>query len=99
MTKKQFGKMSEAEFDTLVDDYIERTAVGYGEMPAEHFLDLLTERIAAKAQEIVNLSIDVVGDDDDLMITPDRELSDIVIRGNEIWVGNRKLVLKLAERS
>jgi hypothetical protein len=99
MTKKQFGKMSEAEFDGLVDGFIERTATGCGEMPAEHFLGLLTERIAAQTEETVNLSIDVVGDDDDLLITPDRELSDIVIRGNEIWVGNRKLVLKLAERS
>jgi hypothetical protein len=99
MTEKPFGKMSEAEFDALVDGFIERTATGYGEMPAEHFLELLTERIAAKTDETVHLSIDVVGDDDDLLITPDRELSDIVIRGNEIWVGNRKLVLKLAERS
>jgi hypothetical protein len=99
MTKKQFDKMSETEFDALVEGYIERTATGYGEMPAEHFLGLLTERIAAKTEETVNLSIDVVGDDDDLQITPDRELSDIVIRGNEIWVGNRKLVLKLTERN
>ena len=75
---------------------IERTATGYGEMPAEHFLDLLTEHVAAKAQETVNLSIDV--GDNDLMITSDRELRDIVIRGNEIWVGNRKLVLKLSQR-
>jgi hypothetical protein len=99
MTEKRFEEMGEAEFDSVVDAYIERTASGYGEMPAEHFLGLLTERIAAKTEEAVNLSIYVVGDDDDLLITPDRELSDIVIRGNEIWVGNRKLVLKLAERS
>ena len=67
-------------------------------MPAEHFPGLLTERIAAKTAETVNLSIDVMSDDDDLWITPDRELSDTVICGNEIWAGNRKLVLKLAER-
>jgi hypothetical protein len=29
-----------------------------------------------------------MGEDDDLVITPDRELSDIVIRGNEILIGN-----------
>jgi len=98
MTGKRFVEMSETEFETLVDGYIERTASGYGEMPAEHFLGLLTERIAAKTEEIVNLSIDV-GGNDALQITPDREWSDIVIHGNEIWVGNRKLVLKLAERS
>ena len=40
MTKKSFNDMSKAEFDSLVDGYIERTATGYGEMPAEFFLDL-----------------------------------------------------------
>jgi hypothetical protein len=40
-----------------------------------------------------------VSEEDDLVITPDRELSDIVIRGNEILVGNRRFVLKLAERA
>lgn len=97
MTKKRFDDMSEAEFDSLVDGYIERTATGYGEMPAEFFLDLLVERMAAKADETVNLSIDV--SEEDLVITPDRELSDIVIRGNEILVGKRRFVLKLAERT
>jgi hypothetical protein len=98
MAKKRFDEMSEAEFGRLVDGYIERTATGYGEMPAEFFLDLLVERMATKAEETVNLSIDV-SEDDDLVITPDRELSDIVIRGNEILVGKRRFVLKLVERA
>ncbi|MGH2536802.1 MAG: hypothetical protein ACRDHL_05365 [Candidatus Promineifilaceae bacterium] len=55
-----------AEFDHLIDGYVERTATGYGEMPAEHFLELLTERIAAKTDETANLSIDG-GDDDHLV--------------------------------
>ena len=75
---KRFGGMSEAEFNSLVDGYIERTAVGYGEMPAEFFLDLLVERMAARVDETVNLSVDLSGEDD-LVITPDRELNDIVI--------------------
>jgi hypothetical protein len=98
MTQKQLDEMSEAEFDSLIDGYITRTATGYGEMPADIFLDLLMERIADKVDETVNLSIDVI-DDDGLVITPDRDLSGIVIRGNEIVVGNRRLVLKLTERS
>ena len=59
MTKKRFDEMSEAEFDGLIDGYIERTATGYGEMPADIFLDLLTERMADKVSETVNLSIDM----------------------------------------
>jgi hypothetical protein len=98
MTKKRFDEMDEAEFDSLIDGYIERTATGYGEMPAEIFLDLLAERMEAGADETVNLSIDV-SKGDDLVITPDRELSDIVIKGNEILVGKRRFVLKLTERA
>ena len=98
MTKKRFDKMNEAEFDSLIDGYIERTASGYGEMPAELFLDLLVERMEARADETVNLFIDV-SEEDNLVITPDRELSDIVIKGNEILVGKRRFVLKLAERT
>jgi hypothetical protein len=98
MTKKRFDEMNAAEFDSLIDGYIERTATGYGEMPAELFLDLLVEWMEARVDETVNLSIDV-GEADDLVITPDRELSDIVIKGNEILVGKRRFVLKLTERA
>jgi hypothetical protein len=98
MTKKRFDEMNEAEFDSLIEGYIERAATGYGEMPAELFLDLLVERMEARADETVNLFIDV-SEEDNLVITPDRELSDIVIKGNEILVGKRRFVLKLAERA
>jgi hypothetical protein len=81
MAQKRFDKMSDAEFDELVNGFIDRTATSYGEMPAEFFLDLLVERMAAKVDETVNLSTDLSGGDD-LIITPDRELDDIVIRGN-----------------
>ena len=86
--------MSQAEFDDLVAGYIDRMASGYGEMPAEIFLDLLAERTATKAEETVNLSLEVVGGK--LVITPDREVAGVVVRGNEIVAGRYRLVLKLA---
>ena len=49
--ESRLGKMAEAEFDALIDDYIERTAGGYGEMPAAHFLALLEERAAGQSEE------------------------------------------------
>ena len=48
MTQKRLSEMSEAEFDSLIDSCIDRTSTSYGEIPAEIFLDLLIERIAAK---------------------------------------------------
>jgi hypothetical protein len=86
--------MSEAEFDSLIDDHIEREAAGYGEMPAEIFFDLLLERGAAKARQPLNLEVTVV--DDHLILTPDREASDVLVRGNEVLVGEHRLVFQLA---
>jgi len=34
--------------------------------------------------------------DDHLVIIPDREAGDVVVRGNEILVGERRLVFQLA---
>ena len=94
MTQIRFADMDEVEFNQLIDDYIERTSTGYGEMPAEFFLDLLFERMSAQVDETLNLSINI--QDDDLVIMPDREMGDIIIRGNEILIGRRRLVLQLA---
>jgi hypothetical protein len=89
---KRFSEMSQAEFDDLVAGYIDRMASGYGEMPAENFLDLLAERIAINADKTVNLSLEMVGGK--LVITPDREVAGVVVRENEILTGRYRLVLK-----
>jgi len=94
MNPQTFMEMSEAEFDTLIDDYIEREAAAYGEMPAEIFFDLLLERSAAKARQPLNLEITVV--DNHLIIVPDRETGDVIVRGNEVLIGERRLVFQLA---
>lgn len=51
MEEKRFEEMSEAEFERLLESYIERAAAGHGEMPAEYFLDLLAQRVGAQAGE------------------------------------------------
>ena len=89
---KRFSEMSQAEFDDLVEDAIDRMASGYGEMPAENFLDLLAERIAIKADKTVNLSLEMVGGK--LVITPDREVAGVVVRENEILTDRYRLVPK-----
>ena len=89
---KQLSEMSQAEFDDLVAGYIDRMTSGYGEMPAENFLDLLAERIAIKADKTVNLSLEMVGGK--LVITPDREVAGVVVWGNEIVAGRYHLALK-----
>jgi len=94
MSKQTLAQMSEGEFDALIDRHIERAATGHGEMPTEVFFDLLLERVAARAQEPVNLDVAVVNDH--LVITSDREVGDVIVHGNEILVGEHRLVLQLA---
>ena len=72
---KRFSEMNQAEFDDLVAGYIDRMATGHGEMPAETFLDLLTERIETKLGKVNNPSIDVV--DDSLSIIQDQETGEL----------------------
>jgi hypothetical protein len=62
MRQQRFADMSEAEFDALSDGHIERTEASAGEMPADVFLDVLLERIAARASATLTLNIDVTYD-------------------------------------
>ena len=66
------------------------------EMPADVFLDVLLERIAARTSATLTLNIDVT--DDQLVITPDRDSAEVVVQGNEVLIGGHRLVLQLARR-
>ena len=92
---QRLSELSDAEFDALIEGHIERTAAGYGELPADVFIDLLVERAVAQSARPVTLSIVVRGDQ--LEITPDREGTDVLVQGNEVLIGGRRLVLRLAE--
>ena len=93
MSQERLSEMSEAAFDALLDAHIERTAAGETELPADVFVDVLLERIAAGTVAPVRLTIDVSGDQP--VITPDPESTDVVVQGNEVLVGGRRLVLQI----
>ena len=99
MRAETFAEMNEVEFEELIDGYIERQANGYGEMPADIFFDLLLERMAVTHSEPVKLEIAVDSESNGLLITPDREMSDIAVHGNEILVGGHRLVLELTSQT
>ncbi|PKO20208.1 MAG: hypothetical protein CVU38_21340 [Chloroflexi bacterium HGW-Chloroflexi-1] len=94
MSTKALTEMSQPEFDALIDGYIERESKSYGEMPAEIFFDLLLERIEKKAKRAVNVKVVVTGNR--LTLVPDHKSDDIVVRNNEVLVGERRLVFQLA---
>ena len=96
MKAQTFADMSQPEFDDLIERYIEREAYGYGEMPADIFFDLLLTRMAEQNDETANFEISIMPEGNQLVITPDRELSDVVVHGNEILVGGHRLVFQLS---
>ena len=97
MSERRLSVISDAEFDALIEGHIEQTAAGHGELPVDVFVDLLFERLAANSRTPVTLSIDMRGDQ--LVITPDRESADVVVQGNEVLIGGRRLVLRLAQHT
>ena len=97
MSERRLSEVSDAEFDALIEGHIERTAAGGSEVPADVFVDLLFERNAANASAPVLLSIDVRGDQ--LVITPDQEDADVLVQGNEVLIGGRRLVLHLVQQT
>ena len=96
MSEPRLSDMSEAAFDAMIEAHIERTATGDQELEADVFVDLLLERIEARTQAPVTLAIDVHGDQ--LVITSDNPGADVVVQGNEILVGGRRLVLRLVHQ-
>jgi hypothetical protein len=96
MSEPRLSDMSEAEFDAMIEGHIELTARGDRELEADVFVDLLLERIEARAEAPVTLAIDVHGDQ--LVITTDNPGTDVVVQGNEILVGGRRLVLRLVHQ-
>jgi hypothetical protein len=96
MSQQRFADMSAEAFDALIDGHIERTAAGADAMPADMFFDVLVERLATEVTATVTLDVDVAGDQ--LVLTPDRDSGDIVVQGNAILIGGRRIVLQLARK-
>lgn len=92
MSDHRLAHLSEADFDAMIEAHIERTADGAAELPASVFVDVLFERLAADAAPIT-LAIDV--HDDQLVITADNPGADVIVQGNEVLIGGRRLVLRL----
>ena len=97
MSEQRLTTISDAEFDALIEGHIERTTAGKGEVPGEVFFDVLLERIAANAGETVTLEVAIEGDH--VVLVASRENADVVVEGNAILVGGRRLVLQPSQRA
>lgn len=97
MSEQRLTAISDAEFDALIEGHIERTAAGQSEVPGEVFFDVLLERIAANVGETVTLEVAIEGDQ--VVLVASGENADVVVEGNAILVGGRRLVLQPSQRA
>lgn len=82
------------KFQTVADDFIERSSHGYGEMPASAFFDLLFERMAERATETIEVEGEIV--DNQLVLQGPIDAETLVqVRNNEILVGDHRIVVRL----
>lgn len=93
MSMQRFSEMTEQQFDQLVDSYIDRAAQDETDVPAEVFFDLLAQRLSQRVDEPVTLLVDV--ENHDLTLRAEQEVADVVVRGNELIVGNHRFILQL----
>jgi len=94
MIEKSLTEMSYDEFQALIDGYIERSSRQTGEMPASVFFELLFERLAARTRRTIEVVGRVV--DRELMLSlPRPESALVLVRGNQIFVGDQRIVVRL----
>jgi hypothetical protein len=96
MSEKLITEMSYGEFESLVDNYIDRSAQVDDEMPASTFFELLFEQAARRVKETIEVEGDIVGDQLILRVPPGVETA-VQVRGNEILVGNQRIVVRLKD--
>lgn len=94
MSEKLITEMSYGEFESLINSYIDRSAHEADEMPASTFFELLFEQVARRVEETVEVEGDIVGDQLLLRVPAGVETA-VQVRGNEILVGNQRIVVRL----
>ena len=96
MSEKAIADMNYDEFESLIDNYIERSSHEFGEMPASAFFELLFETMAERVTETIELEGEIVNNQLVLRLPLERETA-IQVRDNEILVGDRRIIVKLKD--
>jgi hypothetical protein len=89
MEPKSFEEMSEQEFEELLDKISEGE---FDKLTLPSFMDTLWALETARAQEVIEVAVTVEGDA--LRLSGPEG---VIMRGNEIIVNGKRIVVKLAE--
>jgi len=88
------SEMTYEQFEAMMDNYIERSSRESGEMPASTFFALLFEKMAARAQQTVQVQGRII--DGRLVLSPvPEEQGSVHVHGNEILVDQWRIVVTL----
>lgn len=93
MSDQALTEMNYEAFEALLDNYIARVAGEGDDMPASTFFELLFERAAQRVTETVEVEGELVNNQLVLRVPVGTE-STIQVKGNEILVGNQRIVVK-----
>jgi len=96
MSEPRINTIEFDEFQTLADEFIERSSQEYGEMPASAFFELLFKKMAERVTETIELEGEIV-DAQLVLRVPLNVETTVQVRNNEILVGDRRIVVKLKD--
>lgn len=94
MTEKELGELSPEDFESLMFDFIEREAATDDMLPDDVFFHLLAEIATRRVVEVIDLE-GVIVDDQIVFRQPAGDGPPVVVQGNEILLGRRKIRVML----
>jgi len=96
MMSKQLTEMGYTEFQELIENYIARSAQEDDAVPASTFLELLFTALSRRVQNIVRIEGQVINDE--LIFLPPKEETPLQVQGNQILLGNLRVVVTLKRK-
>ena len=93
MSKQLLTEMAYDEFQTLMNDYITRSAGRDDAVPASNLLELLFALLVQRASNVDQLEGQIV--DGELVLAPIAEASPVQVQGNRILLGDVQVVVTL----
>ena len=86
------------KFQSIADEFIDRSSQEFGEMPASSFFELLFARMAERVSETVEVEGEIVDNQLVLKLPVDAETA-VQVKDNEILIDDRRIVVKLKDNT
>jgi hypothetical protein len=97
MSEKLLTDMDNDEFQTLMDDYIARSARRDDAIPAPTFPEVLFALFERRASNVVRLEGQIINGE--LVLTPTGETAPVQVQGNRILLGDVQVVVSLKDNA